>query len=100
MSPEDIRKDLIDIRYYYSRKEQFDKAERLVGPCEIRHKVDVYNKAVCKVSPKLYDFYVSMFVFGNTQEGLAAEYCCSTKNISMLSKSLVETLQKILNKGE
>ncbi len=100
MSLDEIRKDLTDIRYYYSRKEIFDKAESMIGSCAIKEKINMYNNAIRQVSPRLYDYYVSMFVFGNTQEGLAAEYCCSTQNIAMISKNLVETLQKILNKGE
>jgi len=100
MSQEDIRKDLADIRHYYFRKDMFDKAEKIVGTCSIKNKVDKYNKIICEFPPKLYDYYVSMYIFGNTQEGLADEMCCSVTNMATLSRVLVETLEEILNKGE
>ena len=96
-----IRKDLKDIRYYYSRKEIFDKAEYCVGKNEMLKKIDIYNKAVCLASPQLYDLYVSLYLHNNTQESLSEILGYSFEYISRLNTKLVKFLQKnIIDKEE
>ena len=41
-----IRNDLKDIRYYFSRKEVFDKALDSVGKSSFTEKIDKYNEAL------------------------------------------------------
>lgn len=98
ISLEEIRSDLSNIRYYYSRKEFFDKAESTVGKNIVVETVKKYNDAIRSAPPKLYDLYISMYVMNHTQESLAAEMNYSWQNIALLCKQLVLFLQKIITK--
>ena len=89
-----IRSDLKDIRYYYSRKEMFDKAFQVTGANEIIAKVQIYNSAVKSASPKIYDIYVSLYLNNNTQEALSAELNYTPEYIQMLNKKLLKFLQE------
>ena len=66
-----IRQELNQIRYYYSRRELFDKAFGCVGKSGIVDLVEKYNKAVCNAEPRLYEIYVSIYIEGCTQENAA-----------------------------
>ena len=48
---ETIRRELNDIKYYYARQEQFDRAFDSVGKNEILRTVEKYNRAVCAAEP-------------------------------------------------
>jgi hypothetical protein len=95
-----IRNDLKEIRYYFARKEMFDKAFASTGENDIVKKVNLYNKAIIKATPKLYDLYVSLYVKNNTQESLANELCYTPEYIQMLNKQLLKFLQTKLEEGE
>ena len=64
----EIRDDLKDIKYYYSRKEKIDKASESVGANEIYKKVEKYNKAICKAPLRMYDLYVGLYQENNENE--------------------------------
>ena len=68
-----IRDDLNEIRYYYSRKDVFDKASDCIGKNVIVDKVRKYNDLICFAEPKLYELYLCLYVNNNTQEGAAEE---------------------------
>ena len=86
MSLPKIRSDLIDIRYYYSRKEMFEKAFEETGANDIIAKVQIYNNAVKSAPPKIYDIYVSLYLKNNTQESLSAELNYTPEYVQMLNK--------------
>lgn len=92
----EIREDLKEIRYYYSRKKMFDEASRLVGASSVMEKVNRYSAAVQGAEPRLYDMYINLYVKGFTQEGLAAEMNYSPDYIHLLNKRLVLFLQKTI----
>ena len=91
-----IRNDLKDIRYYYSRKEVFDKAENNVGKASILSNIEQYNSAVCSAPPRLYDLYVSLYLQNNTQDSLSEKLGYTFEYISRLNTQLVKFLQKNL----
>lgn len=94
-----IREDLKDIRYYYVRKEMFDEAYRCTGKKNaIIAKVDMYNDAMSKASPKLFDLYYSLYVKNHTQESLSDELGYTPEYIQMLNKQLLKFLQANLTK--
>ena len=96
-----IRNDLKNIRYYYSRKEIFDKAECSVGKNCMLEKVKIYNDAVCMAPPRLYDLYVSLYLQNNTQESLSEKLGYTYEHISRLNSKLILFLQKnIVEKEE
>ena len=89
-----IRKDLKDIKYYYSRKELFDSCMDEVGKLSMTEKVSKYNKAICSAPPRLYDLYVTLYLKNNTQESLADRLCYSLVYISKLNSDLIKFFQK------
>lgn len=90
----EIREDLKEIRYYYSRKKIFDEASKLVGASSVLEKVNRYSQAVQGAEPRLYDMYINLYVKGFTQEGLAAELYYSRDYIHLLNKKLILFLQE------
>ena len=95
-----IREDLKDIRYYYSRKEIFEKVSDSVGENKILEKIEIYNAVVRKAPPRLYDLYVSLYLENNTQESLAARLGYTIEYISRLNSQLVKFLYNEISKGE
>ena len=95
----EIRKDLKEIRYYYSRKEMFDKAFKEVASNVIYEKVCKYNEAVKYAPPQLFDLYISLYVKGMTQEVFAYEFCYTPEHIQRLNKKLLFFLQSKLVGG-
>lgn len=92
----EIREDLKEIRYYYSRKKMFDEASKVVGKSNVMAKVERYSEAIRDAEPRFYDLYINLYVKGFTQEGLAAEMNYTTEYIQILNKRLVLYLQKNL----
>lgn len=90
----EIRNDLANIRYYYARKEVFDKAELSIGKNAITEVAKKYNVAIRNAPPRLYDLYISLYIMNNTQESLAAEMNYSLQNIQLHHTNLVQFLQK------
>lgn len=90
----EIREDLKDIRYYYSRKEIFDSVAKEVGTNDIQDKLKKYNEAVRAASPKLFDLYVCLYIRNNTQEAVSEELCYTPEYIQMLNKKLLKFFQE------
>ena len=55
----EIRADLRDIRYYFSRKKSFEKLSGLNIRCEIEEKIKYYNNLMVMANPNLIDLYVN-----------------------------------------
>ena len=100
MNAKNIRDDLRDIRYFYSRKDLFEKSAKAVGTNAIFEKVEKYNKAICTASPRLYDIYVSIYLENNTQESLADKLGYTNEYISMLHTQLINFFKKNLIEKE
>lgn len=96
-----VREDLKDIRYYYSRKKIFDNA----SDCQLSengviHKLDIYNKAVSKAPPRLYDLYISLYLKNQTQDSLSESWGYSVQHISRLNMELIAFLTKEFEKED
>lgn len=94
---ETIREDLNKIKYYNSKKEWFDKVAQYVGKNEVAELFEQYNTAICKAHPKLYEFYVSVYVLNNTHEVVAEDNDCSTTYVGKWIKNLIAYFQENLN---
>ena len=68
-----IRDDLKDIRYYYSRKEAFEQGFRVVGSNDIVGKAKRYNTVMQSAPTRLYDIYVGLYARNLTQEALSVD---------------------------
>ena len=96
----EIREDLKDIRYYYARKDMFEKASASVGENKILDKINRYNSVVRLAPPRLYDVYVSLYLENNTQESLSDKLGYCIEYISKLNSQLVKFFQNYVNKEE
>lgn len=96
ISLKQIRQDLRDIRYYYSKQKMFDGLVNSLGQNDIVERAAIYNKAMQKAPIKLYDVYISLYINNNTQETLAFDWGVCCEYIRKLNKSLCEFLQKQL----
>ena len=92
-----IKEELSDIRYYYARREMFDKAFDCVGKNTILETVEKYNAAVLKAPPKLYEVYVALYITAHTQEAAAEELSYSVDYINKTNRKLICFFQKALS---
>ena len=97
MTKEEIRKELRDIRFYFSKKQTFDKAAVIIGEHIIVSKMMKYHEIIRSAPPKLYDLYYSLYLDNNTIESLADKYCFSSNYIRNLNKMLVDYFFEKLN---
>ncbi|NCB55855.1 MAG: hypothetical protein EOM49_13140 [Epsilonproteobacteria bacterium] len=95
-----IREDLKDVRFYYSKKDKFDKAFENVAVNDILDKVDKYNDAVKTAHIRLYDVYIGLYVDNNTQAALAEGTGFTTDYVRQLNRELCEFFQRIFAKEE
>ncbi len=94
LTADKVRKDLLGIRYYYSRRSVFD-GSGIAN--EITNTVKRYNDAVRTAEPRLFDLYVCLYVKNQTQESAASELCWSTVYVQKLHTRLVLFFQARIN---
>ena len=93
----EIKKDLSDIRYYYSRKKALDEAFRNIGYNSVIKTVELYNELIKDANPKLCDLYVSLYINNHTQESLADAMCYTRETVNLMNKKLLLYFQSKLN---
>ena len=93
-STKQIKTELNNVRYYYSRKDEFDKAFDCTGKSEVLALVEKYNSAILSADVKLYELYVCLYIKNNTHEGAAYELNYSVDYISKQSKRLLKFFQE------
>lgn len=97
MTLSEIRKDLQEIRYYFTHKAAFDGAVKLIGTNAVVEKAERYNKIFQSAPARMYDLYLGLYVHGYTQEAYASEVGYCPQHIQELNKQLVLYLQKVMN---
>ena len=101
MTLNQIREDLKDIKYYYSRKIVFEEAFQSTGRSSVLDKVVEYNEIIRTAPARMYDLYVSLYIKNHTQESLSDELGYTPEYIQMLNKKLLKFIQNGFNlKGE
>lgn len=95
-----IRKDLKNIRYYYSRKAVFDKAVDTIGPICMVDLIEKYNKAIQHASPRLFDLYLTLYVENNTQDSTSEKWGYCIEHMSRMNAQLVKFLKEYFEKEE
>ena len=95
---ETIKRELEGIRYYYGRREVFDKAFDSVGKNAILQTVSKYNEAICSAPPKIYEMYVSLYVECCTYEAAAEALCYSVNYVYKTNKKIVNFFYNAMNK--
>lgn len=97
---QEIKEDLNNIRYYYSRKKALDEAFRNIGYNSIVKKVEFYNELIKDANPKLCDLYVSLYVNNHTQESLSEAMCYTRESVNLMNKRLIYYFQDKISKLE
>ena len=100
MTLDEIRKDLREIRYYYSMEKLFQPSDTALAPIAIKNKVGKYNLAIKDAPAKLYVLYMSLYVNNCTQAMLAEEWGYCNDYIKQLNKMLCEFFLEKFNKDE
>ena len=85
MTIEQIRRELQDIRYYYSRKAIFDRASDCVAKNAAVALARKYNEAVRTAPPKLYDLYISLYTDRRYRD--RDQFCTSDRTFPRTSTS-------------
>ena len=100
LSEEEVRNDLNDIKYYYSRKDLFDEVSDSIGSIKMLEKIELYNKAICNANPRLYDVYVSLYLKNERQDLLADKLGYTLEYVSRLNTKLIRFFQENINYEE
>lgn len=100
MTIEKIREELQDVRYYYSRKEMFDRAKDCVAKNAAIGLAKKYGNAVRDAPPRLYDIYVTLYVENNTQASAAEKWGYSEGYIRNLNRQLYAFFQSAFAKRQ
>ena len=93
-----IKNELEDIKYYYSRKDMFDKAFNSVGKKEILQTVERYNAIICSAPPKVYELYVTLYIECCTYEAAAEALCYSVNYVYKTHKKILDFFFNAMNK--
>ena len=88
----EVRDDLNEIRFYYSKKDIFDITAKELKSVALLEKIKKYNTAMEQAPANLFIVYVSLYMNNNTQEALAADWDYSQQYISYLNVKLVNYL--------
>ena len=93
----EIKQDLKDIRYYYSRKKALDEGFKSVGYNAVVKKAETYNELIKLARPELFDLYVALYINNHTQDSWADNRCLARETINVMNKRLLQYFQKKLN---
>ena len=93
-----MKEELKSVKYYYTKKEHFDKMENIIDVSSIKFLVDKYNKAIVGADPQLLDLYHALYVEGHSQVELALEWNFSFDYIKQLTRKLNKYLLDKFNK--
>ena len=96
MTIKEIREDLKDIRYYYSRKSHLDKVAENHAAHVVMEKVRQYDAVMSKAPIRLYDLYSCLYLENNTQASLSDKWGYSPENIKYMNDKLCRYLQAAL----
>lgn len=100
MTTEQIRRELQDIRYYYSHKVMFDRASDCVAKNAAVELARKYNEAIGSAPPRLYDLYLSLYIGNNTQALLAEKWGYSEGHIRNLNRQLYAFFRSAFEKTQ
>lgn len=93
----EIKEDLKDIKYYYSRKKAMDESFRNIGYNSVVKKAEFYNELAKSAPPQLFDLYVALYINNHTQDSFAEAMCYARETINLFNKKLLLYFQsKIL----
>ena len=100
MTIKEIKEELKEVKYYFSRKKVMDESIGSIGVGkDIMKLVQKYNKLAEKLPAHLYDVYYSLYVKNYKQETLALELSVSPNHICKRNLETLKEFKKMLDKG-
>ncbi len=100
MTKREIRADLTDIRYYYTHKPMFDRAEDTGFKNTVVKKAEKYRAYMSRASPKLYALFCALYIEGKTQRAAAQEWGVTEGHIKNVNRQLHQYLLEEIAKEE
>lgn len=97
MTAADIRNDLREIKYYYSRKENIDQSANETGKSQIYALVDKYNRAICEAQCRLYDMYVAIYMNNLSVTEFADSVSYAPNYVFKLHQQLIKFFENKFN---
>lgn len=91
-----VRDDLNEIRYYYSRKEYLSSLPVSLAENDIAETAHRYGDAMTHAPYRLYDLYTCLYLNNNTQASLSDQWGYTPENIKYLNNKLCRYLQAAL----
>jgi hypothetical protein len=91
-----VKEDLKEIRYYYSKQKQFESAKCVVESAVVE-KVNRYNQAIKNAPARLYDLYISVYTQNNTLYAMTYEWDFCYEYIKDINNQLCDYLVKFFN---
>ncbi len=95
-----VKDELKEIRYYYSKRKDFEKVSDVIGESDVCKLVAKYNGIIRRGSIKFYDLYVSLYVNNNSLAVVAEDWGINYCYVSRLNKQLCDFFVKELNKED
>lgn len=92
MTSKEIKAELNKIKYYFSRKEIFDKSFDCLVKNEILETIEKYNEAISHADPRVYEVYIAIYIHNNTHESAASEMNYSLDYVAKYHKLLIKYL--------
>lgn len=97
MLSEQVKNELREVRYYFSRKANMDALSKDVGTSSAKALADKYVSVIRSAPAKLYDLFGCLYIQNKTQETVAAELYYSEEHIRRLIRELIEYFAKKIN---
>ncbi len=86
---EAVRRELRELKYYYSRKANMDELFKETGATEILSIVQKYNNYIRAASARLYDLYGCLYLQNKTQTATAIELGYTQEYVRKANKELM-----------
>ncbi len=100
LSIQQIREELREVRYYYSKQKVFNAMESAGIKNKSKVLADKYNKAMENAPMKLFDLYISLYVNNNTQLVVAEDLGYVVEYVRQLNRQLYIYLQSEFSKAK
>ena len=97
MTVNQIREELMQVRYYYANKELLDQSMQITGNAEFLEMIKKYNSSILAAEPKLYAVYVYLYLENYTQVALANKWGFAPEYIQRLHSRLLNFFHKQFN---
>ncbi len=85
-----VKKELKELKYYYSRKENMDELLQATGTISILTLIEKYNKFIVVAPIRIYDLYGCLYIQNKTQEAVAIEWGYAQDSVRKFHRELIK----------